>query len=128
MSQKSINIYLSKRIDNTDSFDPLSRSHPPSLLPNDEYKLWCVHEEHSNGESQNHISAVSSHLFNSWGNDWILFLTGWWCDSYCRKKWTQRTAIKPRMRLIVFHMALVPLRNVWIQLFSLQLWIHSRVD
>ena len=30
--------------------------------------------------------------------------------------------------LIVFHIALIPLEKVWIQLFSLQLWVNSRTD
>ena len=30
--------------------------------------------------------------------------------------------------LIAFHIALIPLGKVWIQLFSLQLWVNSRVD
>ena len=31
-------------------------------------------------------------------------------------------------RLIAFHMTLIPLGKVWIQLFSLQLWVNSRTD
>ena len=31
-------------------------------------------------------------------------------------------------RLIAFHIALIPLGKVWIQLFSLQLWLNSRRD
>ena len=31
-------------------------------------------------------------------------------------------------RLIAFHIALIPLGKVWIQLFSLQLWLNSRTD
>ena len=27
-----------------------------------------------------------------------------------------------------FHIALIPLGKVWIQLFSLQLWVNSRAD
>ena len=27
-----------------------------------------------------------------------------------------------------FHIALIPLGKVWIQLFSLQLWVNSRTD
>ena len=30
--------------------------------------------------------------------------------------------------LIPFHIALIPLGKVWIQLFSLQLWVNSRAD
>ena len=35
---------------------------------------------------------------------------------------------KSLMRLIAFHIALIPLGKVWIQLFSLQLWMNSRAD
>ena len=35
---------------------------------------------------------------------------------------------KSRVRLIAFHIALIPLGKVWIQLFSLQLWVNSRAD
>ena len=31
-------------------------------------------------------------------------------------------------RNIAFHIALIPLGDVWIQLFSLQLWVNSRTD
>ena len=31
-------------------------------------------------------------------------------------------------RLIAFHIALIPLGKVWIQLFFLQLWVNSRAD
>ena len=31
-------------------------------------------------------------------------------------------------RLIAFHIATIPLGKVWIQLFSLQLWVNSRAD
>ena len=30
--------------------------------------------------------------------------------------------------LIAFHIALIPLGKVWIQVFSLQLWVNSRAD
>ena len=32
------------------------------------------------------------------------------------------------MRLFGFHIALIPLEKVWIQLFSLQLWVNSRTN
>ena len=31
-------------------------------------------------------------------------------------------------RLIAFHIALIPLGKVWIQLIFLQLWVNSRAD
>ena len=48
-----------------------------------------------------------------------------WCNG-CRRKWTRRHEFKSCTRLIAFHIALIPLRKVWIQLFSLQLWVNSR--
>ena len=51
-----------------------------------------------------------------------------WCNGYRRRKWTRRHEFKSWTRLIAFHIALVPLGKVWIQLFSLQLWVNSRAD
>ena len=51
-----------------------------------------------------------------------------WCNCYCRRKWTRRHEFKSWTRLIAFHIALIPLGKVWIQLFSLQLWVNSRTD
>ena len=41
------------------------------------------------------------------------------CNGYRRKKWTQWHEFKSWTRLIAFHIALVPLGKIWIQLFSL---------
>ena len=41
------------------------------------------------------------------------------------KLWVE---FKSWMRLIAFHVALIPLEMVWIQFFSLQLWVNSRAD
>ena len=49
-----------------------------------------------------------------------------WCSRYRRRKWTRRHEFNTR--LIAFHIALIPLGKVWIQLFSLQLWVNSRTD
>ena len=38
------------------------------------------------------------------------------------------TRFKSWTRLVAFHMALIPLEKVWIQLFSFQLWLNSRAD
>ena len=46
-----------------------------------------------------------------------------WCNGYRRRKWTRRHEFKSWARLIAFHIALIPLGKVWIQLFSLQLWV-----
>ena len=51
-----------------------------------------------------------------------------WCSRYCRRKWIRRHEFKSWPRLITFHIALIPLGKVWIQLFSLQLWVNSRTD
>ena len=49
-------------------------------------------------------------------------------NGYRRRKWTRRHELKSLTRLIAFHLALIPLGKVWIQLFSLQLWVNSRTD
>ena len=49
-----------------------------------------------------------------------------WCNCYRRRKWTRRHEFKSWTKLIAFHIALIPLGKVWIQLFSLQLWVNSR--
>ena len=51
-----------------------------------------------------------------------------WCNGYRRWKWTRRHEFKSWTRLIAFHIALIPLAKVWIQLISLQLWVNSRTD
>ena len=43
-------------------------------------------------------------------------------------KWTRWHEFKSWTRLIAFHIALMPLGKVRIQLFSLQLWVNSRRD
>ena len=50
------------------------------------------------------------------------------CNGYRRRKWTRRHEFKSWTWLTAFHIALIPLRKVWIQLFSLQLWVNSRAD
>ena len=49
-------------------------------------------------------------------------------NGYRRRKWTRRHEFKSWTRLIAFHIALILLGKVWIQLFSLQLWVNSRTD
>ena len=41
---------------------------------------------------------------------------------------TWRHKFKSWTKLITFHIALISLEKVWIQLFSLQLWVNSRAD
>ena len=51
-----------------------------------------------------------------------------WCNGYRPRKWTRRHEFKSWPRLIAFHIALIPLGKVWIQLFSFQLWVNRRAD
>ena len=51
-----------------------------------------------------------------------------WCNGYRCRKWTRWHEFKSWKKLIAFHIALIPLGKVWIQLFSLQLWVNSRAD
>ena len=51
-----------------------------------------------------------------------------WCNDYRHRIWTRRYEFNSWTRLIAFHIALIPLGKVWIQLFSLQLWVNSRAD
>ena len=51
-----------------------------------------------------------------------------WCNGYRRRKWTQWHEFKSWTKLISFHIALIPLGKVWIQLFFLQLSVNSRAD
>ena len=52
---------------------------------------------------------------------------GLWCNGYRHRKWTRRHEFKSWTRLTAFHIAL-SMGKVWIQLFSLQLWVNSRAD
>ena len=64
-------------------------------------------------------------------NPYIEHLSVWrcpWCNCYRRRKWTRRHEFKSWTRLTAFHIALISLGKVWIQLFSLQLWVNSRTD
>ena len=84
----------------------LSDSDPRTLT-------WIVWQDHKNTASK--ITAkFNDHL------EEVL-----WCNGYRRRKWTRRHEFKFWTRLIAFHIALIPLGKVWIQLFSLQLWINS---
>ena len=51
-----------------------------------------------------------------------------WCNGYRRRKWTWRHEFKSWTWLIAFHITLIPLGKVWIQIFSLQLWVNSKAD
>ena len=51
-----------------------------------------------------------------------------WCNGYHHRIWTRRYEFKSWTWLIAFHIALIPLGKVWIQIFSLQLWVNIRAD
>ena len=62
---------------------------------------------------------------------WLIDVIWWmclWCNGYHRRKWIRRHEFKSWTRLIAFHIVLIPLGKIWIQLFSLQLWVNSRTD
>ena len=72
-------------------------------------------------------------LQNSWFSLVVNFIINkncWcpWCNGYHHRKWTWQHVFKSWMRLIAFQIGLIPLGKVWIQLFSLQLWVNSRAD
>ena len=46
-----------------------------------------------------------------------------WCNGYRRRIRTRRHEFKSWTWLIAFHIALILLGKVWIQIFSLQLWV-----
>ena len=59
------------------------------------------------------------------------YTTNWrcpWCNGYRHRIWTRRYEFNSWTRLIAFHIALIPLGKVWIQLFSIQLWVNSSAD
>ena len=78
-----------------------------------------------------HIHIFAFKLYTEWNNAQhvrALTTTILWCNSYRHRIWTRRYEFKSWTRLIAFHIALIPLRKVWIQIFSLQLWVNSRTD
>ena len=80
-----------------------------------------------------HVNAHKTEdmCYNQTGDITTLDFKKWrcpWCSRYRRRKWTRRHEFKSWMRLIAFHIALIPLGKIRIQLFSLQLWVNSRTD
>ena len=49
-------------------------------------------------------------------------------NDYCHRKWTPWPEFKSGMRLFEFCIALKPMENVWIKLFSMRLWVNSRAN
>ena len=91
-------------------------------------KLNCSARNCLVGKSQ----VLNGQVTNYTSADWSLYrIVHWrcsWGNGYRRRKWTRRHEFKSWTRLITFHIALIPLGKVWIQLFSLQLWVNSRTD
>ena len=50
------------------------------------------------------------------------------CNGYPSWKWTQPHEFKSRTRLIAFHIAVILLGKVKIQLFFPRLWVNGRAD
>ena len=50
------------------------------------------------------------------------------CNIYRRRKWIRWPELKSWRMLSAFHIALILLGKVWIQLFSLQPWVNSKAD
>ena len=104
-----------------------------SCLPQYVNSLFYFLASHSRpGEKVSYCLCWESPIAHfHWGKLIRPSLTSWrcpWCNSYSRRKWTRRYEFKSWARLIAFHIALIPLGKVWIQLFSLQLWVNSRAD
>ena len=60
-----------------------------------------------------------------------LYLGQWrcpWCNGYRCRKSTRWLEFKSWTRLVAFQIVLIPLGKIWIQLFSLQLWVNSRAN
>ena len=93
-----------------------------STRQTDQSLIWMLH----------HILKNRSHRFilQYYHNShckWLLCRCPW-CNGYRRRKWTRRHEFKSSTRLIAFHIVLILLGKVWIQLFSLQLWVNSGTD
>ena len=74
------------------------------------------------------LANISRHKIIIWRHFFIYrsISISIWCNGYRRRKWTRRHEFKSWTRVIAFHIALIPLGKVWIQLFSLRLWVNSR--
>ena len=115
-----------------------------SLLNTQPYKVWIKAKWSNPGKE---VAPFPTPWCSSYwkGSFWValnygrpsLLIHNWysylfrrcpWCNGYHRRKWTQQHEFKSWTRLIAFHIALIPLGKVWIQLFFLQLWVTSWVD
>ena len=87
-------------------------------------------------ERENHLALVKIIKKSGSSIKWLSFdikdskiwMDRWrcpWCNGYRRRKWTRQHEFKSWTRLIAFHIALIPLGKVWIQLFCVLMlnWI-----
>ena len=116
---------------------PSSNSESISSLIRPYYMFICIafnlHIEWNNAQ---HVSTPITiilpipegtfHSLNYFGH--VIYTPLAWCNGCPRRIWTRRHEFKSRTRLIAFHIALIPLGKVWIQIFSIQLWVNSRTD
>ena len=75
---------------------------------------------HTHTHTHTHI-YIYIYITNS--STWAEYGIRSWCNGCRRRKWTRRHEFKSWTRLIAFRIPLIPLGKVWIQLFSLQLWL-----
>ena len=123
--------------------DPLEPTHNSSLLIQDValktyQKRWTVEKGGGRGSERSVLMARhdDDDLWHINQCRWFMsnplytyvYEIYTWCNGYRRRNWTRRHEFKSWTGLIAFHIALIPLGKVWIQLFSLQLWVNSRAD
>ena len=101
-------------------------SHKQWINNGPEWVLYSAYSNWSRGKKNSELKPTLLRFKKNWP-----CIATWrclWCNGYRRRKWTRRHEFKSWTRLIAFHIALIPLGKVWIQLFSLQLWVNSRAD
>ena len=102
-----------------------------NMVFNFAYNLMTLKFKKASKQLSDQTLQVSLKYLNIGKFDVSIFVLRWrcsWCNGYRRRKWTRRLEFKSRTRMIAFPIALIPLGKVWIQLFSLQLWVNSRTD
>ena len=96
-----------------------------------------VHEVETHWLSGHHYQSrrLYWHFSRAWNDpsldllEKVETINGWpWCNGYRCWKWTSKHEFKSWTTLNAFHITLTTLGKVWIQLFSLQLWVNSRAD
>ena len=109
--------------------------HPPSVMTTSFFLIVSEHPWDKLRPNLPHFQSLANNCVYSSHTDikrciFCLYKHRWcpWCNGYRRRKWTRRHEFKSCTRLIAFHIALIPFGKVWIQLFSLQLWVNSRTD